>query len=58
MQRYVASVRHSTLLSGRGGGFSLMEVLLAMLIGSVMIISSMQIYPTLRRHSQNTLRHF
>ncbi|WP_440866155.1 hypothetical protein [Symbiopectobacterium purcellii] len=35
-----------------------MEVLLAMLVGCVMVIGSMQIYPTLRRHSQNTLRHF
>lgn len=58
MQRYAARFRHSTLLSRRIGGFSLMEVLLAMLMGSVMIIASMQLYPTLRRHSQNTLRHF
>lgn len=58
MQRYAASFRHSALLSRRIGGFSLMEVLLAMLVGCVMVIGSMQIYPTLRRHSQNTLRHF
>ncbi|WP_291972950.1 prepilin-type N-terminal cleavage/methylation domain-containing protein [Candidatus Symbiopectobacterium sp.] len=58
MQRYTASIGHSALLSRRIGGFSLIEVLLAMLVGCVMIIVSMQIYPTLRRHSQNTLRHF
>lgn len=58
MQRYAASLRHPALLSRRISGFSLMEVLLAMLVGSVMVIVSMQIYPTLRRHSQNTLRHF
>ncbi|QZN95327.1 prepilin peptidase-dependent protein [Symbiopectobacterium purcellii] len=58
MQRYAASFRHSALLSRRVGGFSLMEVLLAMLVGCVMVIGSMQIYPTLHRHSQNTLRHF
>ncbi|MGL9736145.1 MAG: prepilin-type N-terminal cleavage/methylation domain-containing protein [Symbiopectobacterium sp.] len=51
------------LLSRRIGGFSLMEVLLAMLVGSVMVIGSIQIYSTqiystLRRYSQNTLRHF
>ncbi|WP_438813431.1 hypothetical protein [Symbiopectobacterium sp.] len=46
------------MLSRRIGGFSLMEVLLAMLVGSVMVIGSIQIYSTLRRHSQNTLRHF
>ncbi|MBG6240934.1 MAG: hypothetical protein EKE20_02665 [Candidatus Symbiopectobacterium sp. Dall1.0] len=58
MQRYTARIGHSALLSRRIGGFSLMEVLLAMLVGCVMIIVSMQIYPALRRHSQNTLRHF
>lgn len=58
MQRSTSCIRASVVLKGSQQGFSLIDILLAMAFGSAIMLAAMQLYPTLRRQSQNTLHVF
>lgn len=58
MQRHPPRAGSSALLSARQRGFSLTEVLVALVFGGVIMLAAMQVYPALRRQSQTTLHYF
>lgn len=58
MQRNAPGTGNPALLKGCSRGFTLPELLLAMVFGSMIMIAAMQVYPMLRQQSQHTMHQF